>query len=316
MSRHFFALMFTVGGFASITAQAQEVFWADTLGRSVYTAGFDGSNPHAILNNLPTEPSAIAVDPLGSKLYVAFDGTVNQVWRTNLDGSGMQVVFDVEDGPDAIALDPAGGKMYLAIEDSGTIQRANLDGTNVETLQTIANAQFTAMTIDPGRGVLYWLDRQNNQGNKVFRASTNGGPIDTLITEPGPGLTFGNLYGLAFDSVNDRVYLLDEDDTIFYQLNLNGDILERIRPSGAQHPRSVALVPEADQMFWPQTEGVFRSDLFGGSVTPIVSSDEDGIFPLSIAAVPEPSAVWLVFAGVLSVGFFVGRYGGLLGGGR
>ena len=170
---------------------------------------------------------------------MALDGTINQVWRTNLDGSGMQVVFDIEDGPDAISLDPVGGKMYLALEDSQTIQRADLGGANQQTLHVIPNGEFTAIMADPEHAQMYWLDRQTNQQSKVFRSSTAGGAIEEFVTEPGPNQTFGNLFGLAFDPLADRVYLLDEDDSRIYRVNLEGDILDDLQPT-LEHPAHLA----------------------------------------------------------------------------
>jgi hypothetical protein len=298
------ALLFTAAG------HAQGIFWADTLGRSIYTAGFDGSNPHTILTDLPADPRAIAVDPLAGKLYVAFDGDVNQVWRTNLDGSSRQTILDAGDGPDAIALDSAAGKMYLALEDTQTIKRANLDGSGLETLHAIAGAEFTALMVDPEHAQMYWLDRQTNQQSKVFRSSITGGAFEEFVTEPGPNQTFGNLFGLAFEPIADHVYLLDEDDSRIYRASLDGDILDFLQPT-LQHPRALALLPDANQMLWVQNDGIYRSDLNGQNVHPLVGGDQDGIFPLSLAVIPEPASWLLALMAAALAAMHLSRWGGL-----
>ena len=53
-------------------------------------------------------------------------------------------------------------------------------------------------------------------------------------------------------------------------------------------------------MFWIDNNGIFRADLNGENVTPIVGADQDGIYPLALAIIPEP-ATWLLAV----VGLFV-----------
>ncbi len=259
---------------------------------------FDGSNPHSILRDLPLAPQSIAVDPLAGKLYMAFDGNINQVWTTNLDGSGMEVVFEFEDGPNAIALDAAARKMYLALDASETIQRTDLDGANQQMLHNIPNAQLVALMVEPKHAQMYWIDQPVNRSKVVFRSSVNGGAIEEFITEPGPNQSFGNLFGLAFDPLADHVYLLDEDDSRIYRVSLEGEIIDFLQPT-LQHPRGLALRPEANQMYWIDNNGIFRSDLNGENVTPIVNTDQDGIYPLSIAVIPEPATRLLTLASLL-----------------
>jgi DNA-binding beta-propeller fold protein YncE len=306
--RGVFAGALLAGFLLPASAMGQEIFWTDTLGRSVYTAGFDGSNPHTILTGLPEEPRSIAVDPLGRKLYLALDGNTNQVWQTNLDGTGLQIVFDIDDGPDWISLDPLAGKMYLALEDTSTIKRADFDGGNLQTLHTIPSAEFTAILVNPKHAEIYWLNEQPNQQNTVFRSSATGGAIEEFVTEPAPNQTFGNLFSLAFNPLTDHVYLLDEDDSRIYRVTRDGDIIDFLQPS-LEHPRALALRPEANQMYFIDNNGIFRSDLDGQNVTPVVNIQEDGIFPLSIAVIPEPASALLAMASFIVAAFAVRRVG-------
>jgi hypothetical protein len=106
------------------------------------------------------------------------------------------------------------------------------------------------------------------------------------------------LFGLAFNPLTDHVYLLDEDDSRIYRINRDGDIIDFLQPT-LEHPRSLALRPEANQMYFIDNNGIFRVDLNGENVTPIVNIQEDGIYPFSIAVIPEPASALLALASLI-----------------
>jgi DNA-binding beta-propeller fold protein YncE len=123
-------------------------------------------------------------------------GSVNVI---NIDGSdgitlvqGKQVIE-----PDGIELDTAAGKMYwtdmgqggaadksVAIDD-GRIMRANLDGSNVETVVPLGlTTTPKQLALDVAGGKVYWSDRGDvgdKRGNpKVMRANFDGSALETI----------------------------------------------------------------------------------------------------------------------------------------
>ena len=70
--------------------QAAQVFFASTTGGTIARINGDGSDLTTILSGL-SGPRAIAVDPLGRRLYWV-DG-IGEVQRANLDGSGLQTIY-------------------------------------------------------------------------------------------------------------------------------------------------------------------------------------------------------------------------------
>jgi hypothetical protein len=58
------------------------------------------------------------------------DISSGDIWRANLDGSGMTNLVSGLARPLGPALDLAGGLMYWGNSGSGYIRRANFDGTN------------------------------------------------------------------------------------------------------------------------------------------------------------------------------------------
>ena len=77
--------------------------------------------------------------------------------------------------------------------DSGTdrIQRANLDGSNVEDLLTTGLSQPEELALDVVAGKMYWVDWSTG---KVQRANLDGSRVEDLVTA-GPN----GPYGLALD---------------------------------------------------------------------------------------------------------------------
>ena len=110
-----------------------KMYWVDMSAGKIQRADLDGSNVEDLLTGLAV-PIGIALDVPGGKMYWTATGGIH---RANLDGSG--VVDDLVGGlfqPMAIALDLGGGKMYWPDNGTDKIQRADLDGTNVEDLVT------------------------------------------------------------------------------------------------------------------------------------------------------------------------------------
>jgi sugar lactone lactonase YvrE len=108
-----------------------------------------------------------------------------QVFSANPDGSDLKVI--VNEGrrlPDGIVVDPAAGHLYWTnmgnpSANDGSIERANLDGSNVTNIVP-PGATFTPkqLQLDEKNRKLYWCDRE---GMRVMRANVDGSNIETLI---------------------------------------------------------------------------------------------------------------------------------------
>ena len=108
-----------------------------------------------------------------------------QVFSANPDGSDLKVI--VNEGrrlPDGIVVDTAAGHLYWTnmgnpSADDGSIERANLDGSNVTHIVP-PGATFTPkqLQLDEKNRKLYWCDRE---GMRVMRANLDGSNIKTLV---------------------------------------------------------------------------------------------------------------------------------------
>jgi hypothetical protein len=108
-----------------------------------------------------------------------------QVFSANPDGSDLKVI--VSEGrrlPDGIVVDAEAGHLYWTnmgvpnIND-GSIERANLDGSNITHIVP-QGGTFTPkqLQLDEKNRKLYWCDRE---GMRVMRVNVDGSNIETLV---------------------------------------------------------------------------------------------------------------------------------------
>jgi hypothetical protein len=138
-----------------------------------------------------------------------------QVFSANPDGSDLKVI--VSEGrrlPDGIVVDVAAGHLYWTnmgnpSANDGSIERANLDGSNITHIVP-PGGTFTPkqLQLDEKNRKLYWCDRE---GMRVMRANLDGSKIETLIdTSEGderPGKDIKKwCVGIALDVEGGKLY--------------------------------------------------------------------------------------------------------------
>jgi hypothetical protein len=173
----------------AVDVQADEIYWTD-LEFDPQTHDWvpliRRASPYAcetLHRGVPgiTQYRYLALDVEGNKLYwteqEAF-GNVGRLRRSNPDGSGTETLVDGLARPDRLRLDVAGGKIYwIELDLDGRIARANLDGTNVETV--IEGGEPQVLAVDPVAGKLYW-----NTGQEPYmlrRADLDGSNPEELF---------------------------------------------------------------------------------------------------------------------------------------
>lgn len=121
----------------------------------IWRADLDGSNPEEVVAPVAGEnPAAIAIDSDAGKMYwivYPFPGENPPctIRRADLDGSGAQDLVTFGSGVAGLALDTAGGKMYWTNLLQSKIERANLNGSNVETVVGGLTPRPWGIAVDP-----------------------------------------------------------------------------------------------------------------------------------------------------------------------
>jgi DNA-binding beta-propeller fold protein YncE len=112
-----------------------------------------------------------------------------KIHSVSTDGSDKRTIVTDARNPDGIAIDAEAGHIYwtnmgVPSANDGSIERANLDGTNrVMIIPPGATHTPKQITLDQAVGKLYWSDRE---GMRVMRSNLDGSHIETLI-ETGHG---------------------------------------------------------------------------------------------------------------------------------
>ena len=132
----------TVEGIALDTSMGK-VYWTDAEVGTIQRANLNGSNVEDLVGGARS-PRDIALDTAGGKMYWA-DYEKKEISRANLNGSNVKSLVTELGGPSNIVLDVARRKIYWMDQvwnpvtgniTENSIQRANLDGSNVQEIFT------------------------------------------------------------------------------------------------------------------------------------------------------------------------------------
>ena len=126
---------------------AGKIYWAEVNPtRAIRRANLDGTVPEDVIDlTTAGSPKALALDAARGKLY----WSINAIFRADTDGSDIEQVIPESGYPRGIALDLRADKLYwFRVIDPGSFHRADLDGSNPETVLDGVEA-FGQIAIDP-----------------------------------------------------------------------------------------------------------------------------------------------------------------------
>ena len=166
-----------------------------------------------------------------------------------------------------VAFSPAVAKMYWksAVVDTTTIQRADLDGGNVEAILSCSVAcGFGPLAIDPIGGKIYFNVVGGPQ--EIARANLDGSDQETVLPSPGIG-------SLAVDPVAAKMYWADDQgpgDRI-RRAGLDGSGAETLL-EGLLSVRGLSVDP-AGKIYWTEESParLRRADLDGSDAEDLVT---------------------------------------------
>ena len=128
------------------------------------------------------------------------------------------------------------GKMYWTDYGMRKIQRANLDGTEIEDLVTRGPGGPEGIALDVSAGKMYWTDWQ---GIRVQRSNLDGSGIEDLVTS---GLWRPE--GIVLDIPTGKMYWTDVATGKIHRANLDGSEAEDLVASGLKGPDGITIGPD------------------------------------------------------------------------
>ena len=156
----------------TVDATGNNLYWTNARGR-IQRANLDGSGIQNVVQDL-SGPTDIVV----SNGFIYWTEGGNSVRRVSM--SGQKIVGDIAANLGTVGgLAVGGGKVYWTEQtgaSGGSVNGANLDGTNLETLATLLSAPM-GISVDTAGSKLYWT----NARGRVQRANLNGSGIQNVV---------------------------------------------------------------------------------------------------------------------------------------
>ena len=266
-------------------AGAQTIFWAQNGNDRVQSLPATGG---AVTDLTPTLTNPWGLDYADGYVYFTEDNAGN-IWRMDANGGGRVLLVSGLNFPRDIV---ANSTHLYWINISGSVFRANLDGTGVTTLATVGSDFLQGIAVTDSH--LYWT---NATSHAIQRANLDGTGVTTLV---GTGLSIP--YGIQ--AAGGFLYWADLGTDVIQRANLDGtgvttliSALDITNPSGL-------VVTDSAIYFTQQNLGVYRSDLNGNNIMLLAGGGNDYRFiDVSLTAVPEPSVCALLGGGLGLLGW-------------
>ncbi len=165
-----------------------------------------------------------------------------------------------------LAVDDSEGKIYWTCVFPARIQRANLDGTDIETIHSEKHS-YTGLDIHGS--YLYWT--QVSQFPKIKRSALGGAQIETLIEGP---------RSWAVEVYNGKIYYTQQGDNTIMKANLDGTG-QKVIVSGTD---GSGMDVEGNHVYWIDGErhAIMRATLNGDNVQIVKDLPQDNVYDLAV----------------------------------
>ena len=244
----------TASSRASGSAASGRLFFLDASAGRVLSANPDGSDLKTILVEGRKIPDGVVVDLASGHLYwtnmgnpKANDGAI---LRSDLDGSNVMPI--VPPGgtftPKQLQLDGKNRKLYWCDREGMRVMRANVDGSQVETLVETSQGDprpgpdakkwCVGIAVDTDGGKFYWTQKGGDDAGegRIFRANITTPPGQTAANRQDIELLYEDLpepIDLDLDVRNRTLYWTDRGDPP------RGNTVNRASMDGGQVPEIV-----------------------------------------------------------------------------
>jgi DNA-binding beta-propeller fold protein YncE len=297
-------------------AATARLFFLSASSGQVFSANPDGSDLRVIVSEGRRIPDGIVVDAAAGHLYWTNMGnpTVNDgsIERSDFDGNNLTHI--VSPGgtftPKQLQLDEKNRKLYWCDREGMRVMRANLDGSNIETLVDTSEGDArpgkvikkwcVGIALDIEGGKLYWTQKgSDNAGEgRIFRANLEIPKGQTPANRKDIELLYENLpepIDLELDLANRTLYWTDRGDPPRGN-TVNRAPMDPARRNGKKEPEivfdhleegiGIALDLKSRRMFLTDLGGSVYSANLDGSNKKTVLAGEGNLTGIAYAEIP------------------------------
>ncbi|MEP4147073.1 MAG: hypothetical protein ABJL54_07605 [Halioglobus sp.] len=281
------------------------VYGSLTSDGGVKVVNADGSNERLLASgdNL-VEPDGIEVDLENGKLYwtdmgegAAAENSASpdsgMIVRADLDGSNIEIIVPrgITTTPKQLALDVGGGKVYWSDRGdvanevvSPRIMRANLDGSDAETLVSDDLLSPVGMVLDTVKDKMYFTDRF---ANNIKRANLDGSDVEVVVKDTDYPVD------LLIDFDTRLIYWTSREPGGILRADMDGNDIDgkALQPiiTGLSVPIGISMDRENRKLYYsdvimsPPSGFIWESDMEGNHARKVVQT----LKPLGIFYTPE-----------------------------
>ena len=269
------------------SGRTSRLFVLELSGDRIHSMNPDGSDRKIIVTDCHL-PDGIAVDAEARHIYWTNMGIPNlddgSIERADLDGKNRRIIVPqgITHTPKQIHLEKDAGKLYWCDREGMRVMRANLDGSQVETLvetgrgdkdQRDQTRWCVGITIDPKLRKIYWTQKgPDNAGlGRIFRANINIPKGESPTNRSDIEVLFDRLpepIDLELDLANRVLYWTDRGDpprgNTVNRAPIDTKAVPEILITHLMEGIGIALDVPGNQMFVTDFAGsVYSADLDG-----------------------------------------------------
>jgi hypothetical protein len=275
------------------------LFFLEASGGRIHSANADGSDRKVIVTGCRI-PDGIVVDVAAGHIYWTNMGVPNRndgsIERADFDGQNRKTI--VPGGgtftPKQLHLQKKSGKLYWCDREGMRVMRANLDGSNIETLVDTSKGDArpgtdqkkwcVGIAVDTDRGQFYWTQKGPDDAGlgRIFRAKIDIPKGETAANRTDIELLFDGLpepIDLELDLKNRLLYWTDRGDAprgnTVNRASMDADFERHPSPeillTHLMEGIGIALDLKGDRMFLTDLAGsVYSARLDGSDKKPLL----------------------------------------------
>ena len=229
----------------------EHIYWTEH--DRVRRSKFDGTGIIDVVTNL-SDLTGLSLDLVNERVYWVerFDAAQNPNSGTagsaDLNGINLDVQTHLTglNRPFGIEVDPINSmKFYFGGETQGspTLQRADLNGANLQTIVTIANASSFGVTVDPDLPSLaspqLYFTTTGSGIDKVRSSDLDGSNLQTLSVPT----QSGGLFGIDVLPSENRIFWVSKNSYYIATSKTSGTQYQLVLSSMPGSPTDVAVMP-------------------------------------------------------------------------